>query len=165
MCVSHSVVSDSLRPHELYGRFLCPWDSPGKNTEVGCQSLLQRIRFNPWVGRYPEKGMSTHSSILFREFMLENSCLEFRRSLVGYSPWTHKESDITEWLTLSLSYFKMSFPGGVVVKIHLSMQGIQPTSPIPVLKRFCGAANSQTQLSEYTHTHTHTHTHIYILHF
>ena len=24
-------------------KFLCAWDSPGKNTEVGCHSLLQRI--------------------------------------------------------------------------------------------------------------------------
>ena len=24
-------------------RFLCPWDSPGKNTGVGCHSLLQGI--------------------------------------------------------------------------------------------------------------------------
>ena len=24
-------------------RFLCPWDSPGKNTGVGCQALLQGI--------------------------------------------------------------------------------------------------------------------------
>ena len=24
-------------------RLLCPWDSPGKNTEVGCHFLLQRI--------------------------------------------------------------------------------------------------------------------------
>ena len=42
--LSHSVVSDSLRPHRLYpARLLCPWDSPGKNTGVGCHSLLQRI--------------------------------------------------------------------------------------------------------------------------
>ena len=44
-CVlSHSVISDSL---QLYGlqptRLLCPWDSPGKNTEVGCHTLLQGI--------------------------------------------------------------------------------------------------------------------------
>ena len=26
-----------------------------------------------------------------------------QRSLVGYSPWGHKESDMTQWLTLSLS--------------------------------------------------------------
>ena len=31
-----------LRPHgQQAARFLCPWDSPGKNTEVGCHLLLQ----------------------------------------------------------------------------------------------------------------------------
>ena len=40
-CVSRSVVSDSLRPHRLQpARFLCPWNSPGKNTGVDCHSLL-----------------------------------------------------------------------------------------------------------------------------
>jgi len=24
-------------------RFLCPWDSPGKNTGAGCHALFQRI--------------------------------------------------------------------------------------------------------------------------
>ena len=36
---SHSVVSDSLRPHGLYN----PWNSPGQNTGVGSLSLLQEI--------------------------------------------------------------------------------------------------------------------------
>ena len=41
---SRRVVSDSLRPHRLQPtRLLSPWDSPGKNTEVGCHFLLQRI--------------------------------------------------------------------------------------------------------------------------
>ena len=41
-CISYSVVSDSLQPHGLQpARFLCPWDSPGKNTRVDCHSLLQ----------------------------------------------------------------------------------------------------------------------------
>ena len=31
-------------PHGLQPtRLLCPWDSPGKNTGVGCHSLLQEI--------------------------------------------------------------------------------------------------------------------------
>ena len=31
-----------LQPHRLQpARLLCPWDSPGKNTGVGCYSLLQ----------------------------------------------------------------------------------------------------------------------------
>ena len=36
-----SVVSDSVRPHGLQPtRLLRPWDSPGKNTGVGCHFLL-----------------------------------------------------------------------------------------------------------------------------
>ena len=43
-CVSRSVVSDSLQPQGLEpSRLLCPWDSPGKNTGMGCYFLLQRI--------------------------------------------------------------------------------------------------------------------------
>ena len=42
-CVlSHAVVSNSLPPHGLQStRLLCPWNFPGKNTHVGCHSLLQ----------------------------------------------------------------------------------------------------------------------------
>ena len=44
VCVSGSAVSNSLW---LYGlepaRLLCPWNSPGKNTGVGCHFLLQGI--------------------------------------------------------------------------------------------------------------------------
>ena len=37
-----SVMSDSLRPHGLEPtRLLCPWNSPGKITGVGCHFLLQ----------------------------------------------------------------------------------------------------------------------------
>ena len=39
-----SVMSSSLRPHGLQpARLLCPWNSPGKNTRVGCHFLLQGI--------------------------------------------------------------------------------------------------------------------------
>ena len=38
---SHSVVSDSSRPHGLQStRLLHPWDFPGKSTGVGCHRLL-----------------------------------------------------------------------------------------------------------------------------
>ena len=42
VCVSCSVVLDSLQPRALWlARLLCPWDSPGKNSGRGCQFLLQ----------------------------------------------------------------------------------------------------------------------------
>ena len=54
-----------------------------------------------------EKEMVTHSSILPGES-------HGRRSLVGYSPWGHKESDMTEQLhLLYLPYFPN-------VEFHLS---------------------------------------------
>ena len=37
-------MSDSVQPCGLQpARLLCPWDSPGKNTGMGCHVLLQRI--------------------------------------------------------------------------------------------------------------------------
>ena len=55
--------------------------------ETWIQSLVQEDT--------PEKKMTTYSRILLREF-------HGQRSLVGYSPWGHKELDTTEQLTLSL---------------------------------------------------------------
>ena len=41
-CCVTSVVSDSVRPHRQQPtRLPRPWDSPGKNTGVGCHFLLQ----------------------------------------------------------------------------------------------------------------------------
>ena len=38
-------MSNSVRPHRWQPtRFLCPWDSPGKNTGVGCRFLLQCMK-------------------------------------------------------------------------------------------------------------------------
>ena len=54
-----------------------------------------------WVGSLGwedplEEDIATHSSIL----ALEN--LQGQRSLVGYSPWSHKESDMGDGIFLSL---------------------------------------------------------------
>ena len=38
-------MSDSVRPHRWQPtRLLCPWDSQGKNTGVGCHFLLQCMK-------------------------------------------------------------------------------------------------------------------------
>ena len=44
-CCVASVVSNSVRPHRRQPtRLLCPWDSPGKSTGVGCHFLLQSMK-------------------------------------------------------------------------------------------------------------------------
>ena len=67
--VSYTVVSDSLRPHGLLpARLLCPWDSPGKGTGVGCHSHLQ--------GNLPDPGMEPGSPAL----QVDSSLLSHQRS-------------------------------------------------------------------------------------
>ena len=44
-CEVASVASDSVRPHRWQPtRLPHPWDSPGKNTGVGCHFLLQCMK-------------------------------------------------------------------------------------------------------------------------
>ena len=44
-CQVASVMSNSVRPHRRQlARLPCPWDSPGKNTGVGCHFLLQCMK-------------------------------------------------------------------------------------------------------------------------
>ena len=44
-CLVTSVVSDSVQPHRRQPtRLPRPWDSPGKNTGVGCHFLLQCMK-------------------------------------------------------------------------------------------------------------------------
>ena len=54
---SHSVMSNSLRPHGIYS----PWNSPGQNTGLGSLSLLQGI--------FPTQGSNpTHVSLIAGRF-------------------------------------------------------------------------------------------------
>ena len=52
--------------------------------------VMQKTGFNPWVGKIPWR-REWHPTPVFlpREF-------HGQRSLAGYSPWGHKESDTTE---------------------------------------------------------------------
>ena len=51
MCSVTQSCPTLLKPHGLWPlpRLLCPWDSPGKNSGVGCHFLLQGI-FQPRDG-------------------------------------------------------------------------------------------------------------------
>ena len=72
--VSCLIVSNSLQLHGLQpipcnsmdcnsmDRFLCPWNSPGKNTGLGSHSLLQ--------GNLPDPGMEPWSPVLQADSLL-----------------------------------------------------------------------------------------------
>ena len=57
---------------------------------------MQGPRFHPWVRKIPWRREWQPTLV----FLPEESYGQ--KSLVGYSPWSHKESDMTERITLSL---------------------------------------------------------------
>ena len=56
--------------------------------------------------------MATHSSVLAGQF-------HGQRSLAGYHPWDHKESDMIEQLTLSLSLYSLVLIGSFLYFLFL----------------------------------------------
>jgi len=72
LLLSHFSRADSMQPHwQQPTRLPCPWDSPGKNTGVGCHFLLQCVKVKllsrvprlvtPWTAAYeapPSMGFS-----------------------------------------------------------------------------------------------------------
>ena len=75
----------------LFFKASLPMGSNGKKPACNAGDL----GLIPGSGRFLEKGMATSSSILpWRIPRTEEAG--------GLHPWGHKESDMTEWLTLSL---------------------------------------------------------------
>ena len=74
--LSHSLVSNSLQPSELWPtRLLCPFDFPCKNTGVGYHSLLQGI--------FPAQGWNLH--LLFLNWQVDSLPLSHLGSLYIYT--------------------------------------------------------------------------------
>ena len=88
----------------------------------------RRPGFDLWVGKIPwgREWLSSHSSILAWR-------IHGQRSLVGYSPWGCKESDMIEKLTLSHTWFKVGQSSvqfsGSVVSNTLRPHGLQHARP------------------------------------
>ena len=72
-----------------------PGGTSGKEPACQCRRC-KRHGFDPWVRKIPWRRVWLPTPIFLpREF-------HEQRSLTGYSPWGRKESDTTEWVTLTL---------------------------------------------------------------
>ena len=83
-------------PYELWPtRFFCPWDSPGKNTRVGCHDLLQAS---------PQPRDQSHISCLLHwqagSLPLEWPGKPFLSAYLNTTWWT--QGDDTRWGRFSL---------------------------------------------------------------
>ena len=77
-----------------------------------CVSSLEKFLFrssaNFLIGLFVFLVLSTWAACIFWRLTLGFFPGEFQRSLTGYSPWGHKELDMTEWLTLPfLTFFSV----------------------------------------------------------
>ena len=73
-----------------------PGPSDGKESD--CNAI--RLRFNPWAGKVPWRREWLPTPVfLSREF-------HGQRSLVGYSPWGCKETEMTETKNFTFSLSK-----------------------------------------------------------
>ena len=64
----------------------------------GSACQYRRCRFDPWLGKSPWRRKRQPTPVLLPGKSHE------QRSLAGYSPLGHKESDTTVWLSFSLSW-------------------------------------------------------------
>ena len=91
-------MSDSVLPHRWQPtRLLCPWDSPGKNTGVGCHFLLQCMKVKsesefaqscPTLGDpmdWSLPGSSVHG--IFQARVLEWGAIAFSEAVHYYPPY------------------------------------------------------------------------------
>ena len=116
-----AVMSDSVQPHRWQPtRLPDPWASPGEDTGVGCYCLLQCMKVKSEVAQSrPTLSDPTDSSLpgppsmgFSRKEYWSGSPVwlpaptflpgEFhgQRSLMGYSPWGHKELGMMERVSL-----------------------------------------------------------------
>ena len=89
-------MSNSLQPHQRQpNRLLCPWDSTGKNTEVDCHFLLQRMKVKS-------------------ESEVAQSCLTLSDpidcSLPGSSVHGILQARVLEWVAIAFSDKEMLLP-------------------------------------------------------
>ena len=84
-------------------RLLCPWDSPGKNTRVGCHALLQ--------GEMPELGFKPESQHTHSFSLMHFTPPSHFRDLPGAgrppshhaARWVHRSYHSSPQLTLTIS--------------------------------------------------------------
>ena len=92
----NDVYKSTFKNHfHLLTSSIFPGGSDGKSICLQCR----RPRFDPWVRKIPWRRKWQPTPVLLP------GKSHGRRSVIGYNPWGHKESDMTEWL-----HFLSSFP-------------------------------------------------------
>ena len=137
-------MSDSVQPHRRQpNRLLCPWDSPGKNTGVGCHFLLQCMKMksesevaqscptlpDPTDCSLP--GSSIHG--IFQAGVLEWVAIAFSRfSSVQFSSVTQSCPTLCDPMNCSTPGLPVhhQLPESTQTHVHWVGDAIQPSHPL-----------------------------------
>ena len=153
-------MSDSVQPHRWQPtRLPCPWDSPGKNTGVGCHFLLQcmKVKSESEVAQScptlsdPMDCSPPASSVhgIFQARLLEWGAI----GLILYQDWGWLR--ISEYRFISFLYIwnlKVSRAGMTVQQCHQRIQSLPWLSNSVILEltsKFIMAAGSVLITSEF----------------
>ena len=148
-------MSDSVRPHRRQPtRLPCPWDSPGKNTGVGCHFLLQwmKVKSESEVAqscptlRDPMDCSLPGSSIhgIFQARILEWGAIAFSEVVLVVKNSPTNAGDIRDMG--SISWLGRSPGGGNGNPLQYSCQE-NPMDREALQAAIHGVTKSQTQLS------------------
>ena len=136
-----------MRPHRRQpSRLLCPWDSPGKNTGVGCHFLLQcmKVKSESEVAQlcptlsdpmdYSLPGSSVHG--IFQARVLEWVAIASTHFPCSLQNWSNCRTVLylrdppTGHSSLSSNgYPMMSSSDAVAMQHHIGRPGVSPLSP------------------------------------
>ena len=132
-------MSDPVRPHRRQPtRLPCPWDSPGKNTGVGCHFLLQCMRVK-------SKSEVAQSCPTLRDPM---DC-----SLSGSSVHGIFQATVLEWVAIAYTYtYIPSFLDFLPIWVTKE-QLYSRFSLVIYLIHSINSVYTSTLISQFTHTH------------
>ena len=106
-----SVVSDSVRPHRWQPtRLPHPWDSPGKNTGMGCHFLNQVFKWQPPTRSWGFPGGTSGK---------EHACYRRRHKRCSFDPWVGKIPWRRKWQPTPVFLPGESQGWGSLVGCHL----------------------------------------------
>ena len=145
-------MSDSVRPHRRQPtRLPRPWDSPGKNTGVGCHFLLQCMKVKS------ESEVTQSCSIL---------CDPMDSSLSGSSVHGIFQARVLEWGAIAFSIpsaglyiFSLSTDALVLLFLFFSYLSFSPPYPVPHLKIPQSSINRSNGITVNTANYTLVHMH------
>ena len=122
-----------------------PWQYDGKVSVCQCRRC-KRCGFNPWNGKIPQSRKWQPTPVFLP------GKFHGQGSLAGYSPWDHKELNMTERLSTYTHYYYTRYFDGIyfVPDMHHALRNIRYNNNLPRVNSFSVPNDALTDV-DYSH--------------